>query len=74
MSINNEASAKQWLFTMMENLSRDGFSKVAFTLWSIWYARRKILHEEEFQCPLSKHLFIESYQRDLSVVSSQLPA
>jgi ribonuclease HI len=54
----------------METLSRDNFAKVAVTLWAIWYARRKIIYEEEFQSPLSTHLFIESYLRDLSIVSS----
>jgi hypothetical protein len=33
---------------MMETLSCDDFAKVAVTLWAIWYARRKIIHDEEF--------------------------
>jgi hypothetical protein len=68
--MSEEQSAKQWLFLMMESLPRDDFARVAITLWAIWYARRKIIHEEIFQSPLSTHSFIESYPRDLSIASS----
>jgi ribonuclease HI len=63
-------SSKQWQFALMETLSRDNFARVAVTLWAIWYARRKMIHEEQFQSPLSTHLFIESYLQDLSIVGS----
>jgi hypothetical protein len=57
---------------MMETLSRDDFARVAVTLWAIWFARRKIVHEEVYQSPLSTHLFIENYLCDLSLtVKSQ---
>jgi ribonuclease HI len=52
---------------MMETLSRDDFARVAVTLWAIWFARRKIVHEEIYQSPLSTHLFIQNYLRDLSL-------
>jgi hypothetical protein len=64
--MNEDTSAKHWLFAMMGSLSRDDFARVAVTLWAIWYARWKIIHEEEFQSPLSTHLFIERYLQDLS--------
>jgi hypothetical protein len=66
--MNEDVSAKRWLFAMMDSLSRVDFARVAVTLWAIWYARRKIIHEEEFQSPLSTHLFIERYLQDLSIV------
>jgi hypothetical protein len=66
---NEDPSAKQWLFAMMESLSRDDFARVAVGLWAIWYARRKIIHDEEFQSPPSTHLFIENYFRDLAISS-----
>jgi hypothetical protein len=52
---------------MMEVMPRDEFASVAVTLWAIWYARRKMIHEDIFQSPLSTHLFIQSYLRDLAV-------
>jgi hypothetical protein len=48
VSMNEDPYAKQWLFVMMETLSRDDFARVVVTLWSIWYARRKLIHEGEF--------------------------
>jgi hypothetical protein len=68
---NDSPSAKVWLFAMMNSLSRDDFARVAVTLWAIWFARRKIIHEEEYQSPLSTHLFIQSYLRDLIVVADR---
>jgi hypothetical protein len=67
LCMNEDLNDKQWLFAMMESLSRDDFARVAVTLWAIWFARRKIIHEEEFQSPLSMHMFIESYLRDLAI-------
>jgi hypothetical protein len=72
MCANEDPSPKQWLFAMMETLPRDDFARVAVTLWAIWFARRKIVHEEVYKSPLSTHLFIENYLRDLSLtVKSQ---
>jgi ribonuclease HI len=70
VSMNDDPSARNWLFAMMESLPRDDFARVAVTLWAIWYARRKIVHEGEFQSPLSTHLFIENYLRDLSIAGT----
>jgi ribonuclease HI len=52
---------------MSETLSRDDFARMSVTLWAIWYARHKIIHKEVFQSPLSTHIFIESYLRDLAI-------
>jgi hypothetical protein len=70
VSLLDIPSAKQWLFALMETLSRDNFARVAITLWAIWYTRQKMIHEEQFQSPLSTHLFIESYLWDLSIAGS----
>jgi hypothetical protein len=35
------------------------------------FERRKIIHEEEYQSPLSTHLYIQSYLHDLLVVASE---
>jgi hypothetical protein len=52
---------------MMEAMPHDEFIVVAVTLWAIWYAQRKKIHEDEFQSPLWTHLFIQNYLRDLTV-------
>jgi hypothetical protein len=51
--MNEDPSAKQWLFAMIETFSQEDFARVAITLWDIWYARRKIIHDDEFQSPVS---------------------
>jgi ribonuclease HI len=66
--MHDNPSARLWLAEMTESLSADDFARVAVTLWAIWYARRKMIHEEVFQSPLSTHLFVENYLRDLVVL------
>ena len=52
--------AKNWLFEINESLSHDKFTKLAVTLWSIWYARRKAIHEAIFQSPHQTISFVNS--------------
>jgi hypothetical protein len=47
------------------------FIEVLVTLWAIWWTRRKIIHEEEYQSPLSTHGFITRYLEDLKYVRKQ---
>jgi hypothetical protein len=54
---------------MIESLSRNDFAWVSITMWAIWYTRWKIIHDTEYQSPLSNHLFVENYIRELSIVS-----
>jgi hypothetical protein len=35
------------------------------TLWAIWYARRKAIHENTFQSPLSTYYFVTKFVADL---------
>jgi hypothetical protein len=57
MNITAEPDAHIWLFTMIDSISHAQFVTLSVTLWAIWYARRKAIHEHEFQSPLSTHLF-----------------
>ena len=52
---------KLWLFSLSNSLSQEKFIGVLVTLWAIWWARRKIIHEDEYQSPLSTHAFISRY-------------
>jgi hypothetical protein len=47
-----ESSAKHWLFSMMDSLSHTEFIEMITTLWAIWYAHRRLIHEGEQQSPL----------------------
>ena len=39
-------------------------------MWAIWCARRRAIHEEEFQAPLSTHAFVTRFMAD--VVDSRI--
>ncbi|XP_073358296.1 uncharacterized protein [Aegilops tauschii subsp. strangulata] len=66
-----EPKAKQWLFTLMDSMSHKDFVLVAVTLLSIWYARRKAIHEAIFQSPHATHGFITSFISELEVESGE---
>jgi hypothetical protein len=61
MAMTIEPSAKNWLFTMMETLSREAFVEMAVTLWAIWYARRRLIRDGEQQSPLSTFLLVRRF-------------
>ena len=52
-------------------LKQEEFISVLTTLWAIWWARRKAIHEEEFQSPISTHSFIQKYINDLQMAVSK---
>lgn len=44
------------------------FIKTVVTLWAIWAARRKAIHEDIFQSPLSVYFFIGNFLADLEII------
>ena len=42
--------------------------RVLVTMWAIWYARRKAIHENIFQSPLSTHSFVNKYVAKLKAL------
>ena len=69
MSPTTELSAKQWIFSMIQSLDHSSFVEMVVTLWAIWYARRRLIHEGEQQSPLSTFLFVRSFLDDLAMAS-----
>jgi hypothetical protein len=65
MEATTDPNAKNWLFGLMDILSHDQFTMLVVSLWAIWTARRKAIHEEIFQSLLSTHGFITSYLQEL---------
>jgi ribonuclease HI len=63
-----EPNARSWLFNMMESLTSEHFIMVAVSLCAIWTARRKAIHEGEFQSPLSTHYFVKRFLQELSLI------
>ena len=63
-----EPSAKQWLFSMIDTLSHESFVRLSVTLWAIWWARRKVVHEEIYQTPSATYQFINRSIASLKIV------
>ena len=68
MLASKEPKAKQWLFSLIESLTQDQFALLSITLWSIWYARRKAIHEGIFQSPQATQTFINRYRDELNMI------
>jgi hypothetical protein len=69
MDRTTEPNAKQWIFQMMSTLNHSELIRCFVTLWAIWFARRKVIHENIFQSPLSTYNFVESSIRDLEMAA-----
>ena len=57
MCMNKDEDAKAWLFAMSDTISQKEFSVLITTLWAIWNARRKVIHEGVLQSPHATHYF-----------------
>ncbi|XP_071685478.1 uncharacterized protein [Lolium perenne] len=67
MQQTEEGCARKWLAQMMETLPHEEQITVFVTLWAIWHARRKAIHEQIFQSPLFVHHFVQNYLKDLEL-------
>jgi hypothetical protein len=48
-------------------ITNNQLTRVCVTLWTIWHAHRKAVHEDTFQSPLSTHCFIDKFLDDLEL-------
>jgi hypothetical protein len=62
---SEEGDARAWLAQMIATLTHDERPRVFVTLWSIWHARRKALHEQIYQSPLLVHCYVNQFLSDL---------
>jgi hypothetical protein len=70
ISINKCGNAKDWIFFLIDTLSHEKMTMVIVTLWAIWSARRKAIHEDIFQSLLSIYSFIIRYLAELELAQS----
>lgn len=68
MMTNTEPNAKQWLFNLLEVLSHEQFILASVSLWAIWSARRKAIHEGIFQSPQATYSFVTRYIEEISLL------
>jgi ribonuclease HI len=66
MCRNEEGDTRRWLALLIDTLSQEEWTRVLVTLWAIWHARRKAIHENQFQSPLSTHMFVERFIDDVN--------
>jgi ribonuclease HI len=52
---------------MTDTLKPDDQTMVFGTLWAIWHARRKAIHEQLYQSPLSTYCFVQRFVNDLQL-------
>jgi len=52
----------------MSSLKYTDITWVVVCLWVIWYARRLVIHENQFQSSLSTHSFVERFIGELEEV------
>ncbi|KAI5017518.1 hypothetical protein ZWY2020_042406 [Hordeum vulgare] len=72
MMENVEPSAKHWLFQLHESCNHVMFMKMAVTLWAIWYARWKVIHQGVFQSPMQTSSFLEYYISELEKIAKHV--
>jgi len=63
-----QQDARLWLHEAMASLQHDMLVTVVVTLWAVWYAKRKVIHENLYQSPLSTHCFVERFLADLEAI------
>jgi ribonuclease HI len=65
LSEMHEEDARAWVAALIKSVPHGDLIRVVVTMWAIWYARRKAIHENIFQSPLSTHSFVNNYVSDL---------
>lgn len=65
--MNRTDDARLWIFWLFDTLKQDELAVVLVTLWALWWARRRAIHDEEFQDPLSTWGFITRYSDEIQV-------
>lgn len=70
LSGSDEQTARLWLEDIIGSLEHEDLTRVVVTLWAIWYARRKVIHENTYQSPLSTQHFVKRFVEDLPAVKT----
>ena len=60
-----ENDGKSWLAIMAEILPQEDIARVAITLWAIWFAWRKAIHEDVYQSLMPTHNFVDGLMLEL---------
>ncbi|XP_051211644.2 uncharacterized protein [Lolium perenne] len=73
IALSTEPTAKQWLFHMIESMGKDDLTRMLVTLWAIWHAKRKAVHEDIYQSPMATMGFVNNFLSDTALCERASP-
>jgi hypothetical protein len=50
---------------MIDTMKREDLTRMLVTLWAIWHAKRKAIHEEVYQSPMATVAFVDRFLTNL---------
>lgn len=59
MNVDETPDVKTMVVQVFNTLPNDKFVEVLVTLWAIWWAHCKAIHEQEFQSPFKRHIHVK---------------
>jgi hypothetical protein len=65
--LSSEPTTKQWLFSMIETMKEADLVRMVVTMWAIWHAKRKAVHEDIFQSLMATMGFVNRFLTDLEL-------
>lgn len=65
MIATTDPLSRNWFFSMMDVLPHQQLTLMIVTLWAVWTAKRKLIHE------YPTHLFVSSFIAELDQVNTQ---
>ena len=68
MHQSREPDAKRWIFTILDSVPHNQFIWLPVTLWVIWHARPKEIHEAVFQSLRGTHELIERFITEINAI------
>lgn len=70
LQVTRVPNTKQWIFVMIETLPHASLIKLVVTLWAIWTARRKLIHEGVTQSPHATYSFVHTFISESDLVKA----
>ena len=65
INVDNE---RLWLAKLQTTTKKEDYVKALVALWAVWWVRKRAIHEQEFQSPLSTLCFINNYLAELALI------
>jgi hypothetical protein len=56
---------------MIESMGKDDLIRMLVTLWAIWHAKRKAMHEDIYQSPMATVGFVNNFLSDLAAMREE---